>query len=178
MRASVFIATSLDGFIARPDGGLDWLEPLPDQGPIPDHGYDAFMAEIDVLVMGRATFETVLGFGIGWPYQRPVVVLSSAPVSIPADLRAAVEWMTGDPAEIMSQLAERGHSHAYIDGGKTVQRFLEAGLIERMIISRIPVLLGAGIPLFGPLSRDVRWRHVTTRSFEGGLVQSEYHLDR
>lgn len=175
MQASVFIATSLDGFIARTNGGLDWLDP-PEGAAIVDHGYDAFMAEIDVLVMGRATFETVLGFGIGWPFKKPVVVLASSPVTIPDELRGSVEWMAGEPAAILSRLAERGYTHAYLDGGKTIQRFLEAGLVGRMIVTRIPILLGSGIPLFGPLSRDVRWQHVATRSFDGGLVQSEYRL--
>lgn len=178
MRVSVFIAASLDGFIARPDGGLDWLDP-PEGVAMVDHGYDAFMAEIDVLVMGRHTFETVLGFGIGWPFgTKRVVVLAGAEVMIPADLGESVEWMAGDPAEIVARLDARGFTHAYLDGGVTIQRFLEAGLVERMIISRIPILLGAGIPLFGPLSHDVRWQHVATRAFEGGLVQSEYRRDR
>jgi dihydrofolate reductase len=170
----VFIATSLDGFIAREDGSIDWLEPPAGQ-EMADHGYDRFRADIDVLVMGRATFQTVLSFDVPWPFgTRQVVFLSSAPVVIPPELSGSVESMDGEPAEILAALAARGFSHAYVDGGATIQRFLEGGLIERLIITRIPILLGAGIPLFGPLSRDVRWQHVATRSFEGGLVQSEY----
>ena len=169
MKASVFIATSLDGFIARTNGDLDWL---PAGGGEP-HGYDEFIASVDALVIGRKTYETVLAFET-WPYgEKPVFVLSTRALA-PAPPGAAVEQMSGDPAEIVSRLAARGIRHIYVDGGVTIQRFLRAGLLQRLIITRIPVLLGAGIPLFGALSRDIRLRHVATRAFAGGLVQSEY----
>ena len=173
MSASVFIATSLDGFIARQDGALDWL-PGDDVEP---HGYDEFMAGIDAIVIGRKTYETVLAFN-AWPYgKKQVVVLSTRPSKLPAAPDGAVcHMMTGTPQEIVAWLAKRGLQHAYIDGGITVQRFLEAGLIQRVIITRIPVLLGRGIPLFGPLARDVRLRHIETRSYPSGLVQSEYTI--
>jgi dihydrofolate reductase len=169
VKASVFIATSLDGFIARANGGLDWL---PSDGGEP-HGYDEFMATVDALVIGRNTFETVLSFD-AWPYGgKPVFVLSSRPLA-PAPPGAVVEHMSGAPAQIVSQLVARGIRHVYVDGGVTIQRFLQAGLIQRLIITRIPVLLGAGIPLFGPLPGDVVLRHVGTRQYASGLVQSEY----
>ena len=171
MKASVFIATSIDGFIAREDGAIDWLPESPEP-----HGYDEFMATIDAIVMGRNTFETVLGFGGGWPFKTPVVVLSSRASELVAPEGAACEMMSGTPQEVVARLSERGLKHLYIDGGVTIQRFLEAGLIQRMIITRIPVLLGAGIPLFGPLSRDVVLKHVATRSYPSGLVQSEYAI--
>jgi dihydrofolate reductase len=170
MKASVFIATSLDGFIARQDGGLDWL---PADGGEP-HGYDEFIAMVDAIVMGRKTFETVLGFD-AWPYgPKPVVVLSTNPAKLKAPQGVACEFMSGSPPEIVDRLAQRGLQHLYIDGGVTIQRFLEAGLIQRLIITRIPVLLGSGIPLFGPLPRDIQLQHVATRSFPSGMVQSEY----
>ena len=173
MKGSVFIATSLDGFIAREDGGLDWL---PADGGEP-HGYDEFIATVDAIVMGRKTFEIVLGFD-PWPYgPKPVIVLSGNPRRLRAPKGVACEFMSGSPQEIVDRLAQRGMKHLYIDGGVTIQRFLAAGLIQRMIITRIPVLLGSGIPLFGPLPHDVRLRHVTTRSFSSGMVQSEYTLD-
>jgi dihydrofolate reductase len=172
MRASVFIATSLDGFIARPDGALDWL---PAGGGEP-HGYDEFIATVDAIVIGRKTFETVLTFD-GWPYgKKPVVVLSSRASELTAPAGAVCDMMAGTPHDIVARLAERGMKHLYVDGGVTIQRFLEAGLIQRMTITRIPVLLGSGIPLFGPLSRDIRFEHVATRSFPSGMVQSEYLL--
>ena len=170
MKASVFIATSLDGFIAREDGGLDWLPP---DGGEP-HGYDEFMATVDALVMGRKTFETVLTFD-SWPFgQKPVVVLTSRPNDLAAPPGAVCEMMAATPQEVVARLATRGMKHLYIDGGVTIQRFLEAGLIQRVIITRVPVLLGSGIPLFGPLSREIRFEHVATRSYPSGLVQSEY----
>jgi len=173
MSASVFIATSLDGFIARPDGGLDWL-PTDDVEP---HGYDEFMAGIDAIVIGRKTYETVMAFD-AWPYgKKQVVVLSTRPAKLaPPPGGAVCHMMTGTPQEVVAWLAERGLKHAYIDGGITVQRFLEAGLIQRVIITRIPVLLGSGIPLFGTLTHDIRLRHIGTRSYPSGLVQSEYTI--
>jgi dihydrofolate reductase len=172
MKASVFIATSLDGFIARRDGAIDWL---PADGGEP-HGYTEFMATVDAIVMGRNTFETVLSFG-AWPYGRtPVVVLTTRPSEVAVPEGAVCDVMAGAPPEIVARLAERGLKHLYIDGGVTVQRFLEAGLIQRLIITRVPVLLGSGIPLFGPVSRDIRFEHVATRSYPSGLVQSEYRV--
>ncbi len=174
MRASVFIATSLDGFIAREDGGIDWLP----AGGGEEHGYTAFIESVDVHVIGRNTFETVLGFG-GWAYgKKPVVVLSTRPYKKPHPKNAVLEFMEGEPQKIVDQLNQRGFRHAYVDGGKTIQRFLEAGLIQRMTVTRVPVLLGSGIPLFGRLSRDVRLEHLGTRSYASGLVTSEYEVMR
>ncbi len=172
MKTSVFIATSLDGFIARPDGALDWL---PVDGGEP-HGYDEFMATVDALVIGRKTFETVLTFGT-WPYgSKPVVVLSTTISELKVPDGAVCDLMSGAPQDIVTRLTQRGMAHLYIDGGVTIQRFLEAGLIGHLTITRIPVLLGSGIPLFGSLSRDLHFKHVATRSYPGGLVQSEYAL--
>jgi dihydrofolate reductase len=172
MKATVYIATSLDGFIARPDGDLDWL-PVPVDPAGEDYGYAAFMKTVDVIVMGRGTYEKVLTFG-AWPYEKPVVVLSSRKLAAPPQTGASIEMMSGAPAEIVARLESRGLQHAYVDGGVTIQRFLDAGLIQRMIITRIPVLIGAGIPLVGPLKHDVPLQHVATRTYANGLVQSEY----
>jgi dihydrofolate reductase len=172
VKASVFIATSLDGFIARKDGALDWL---PADGGEP-HGYPEFIATVDALVIGRKTFETVLAFE-SWPYGTiPVVVLSTTLSTVTVPAGAVCEVMAAPPREVVDRLASRGLQHLYIDGGITVQRFLEAGLIQRLIITRIPVLLGDGIPLFGSLSRDIPLQHVATRSYQSGLVQSEYRI--
>ena len=171
MKASVFIGTSLDGFIARANGALDFLPP----GGGEPHGYDEFMATVDALVIGRKTFETVLTFDT-WPYgEKLVVVLSTRPLA-PAPPGAVVEHMSGAPADIVSQLADRGIRHIYVDGGLTIQRFLQAGLIQRLIITRVPVLIGDGIPLFGAVPRDVVLRHIGTRQYASGLVQSEYEV--
>lgn len=172
MTVSVFIGTSLDGFIARPNGDLDFLPP----GGGEPHGYDEFIASVDALVIGRNTFETVLGFPI-WPYSdKRVVVLSSRPLDLSVVRGGVVEQMAGPPAEIVSKLAARGIHHLYVDGGITIQRFLREGLIQRLIITRVPVLIGEGVPLFGVLPRDVRLRHVATRHYASGLVKSEYQI--
>ena len=170
MKASVFIGTSVDGFIARANGALDWL---PEGGGEP-HGYDEFIASVDAIVIGRKTFETVLNFGT-WPYgDKRVVVLSSRPVDLSVVVGGVVQQMGGLPSEIAAQLAASGAQHLYIDGGITIQGFLRAGLIQRLIITRVPVLIGEGIPLFGMLPHDIRLHHVATRHYPSGLVQSEY----
>lgn len=169
MRASVFIGTSVDGFIARLNGELDFLPP----GGGEPHGYEEFLESVDALVIGRKTYETVLAFET-WPYDgKPVFVLSTSAIA-PAPIGAVVERFSGDPERIMSELEARGISHVYVDGGLTIQRFLKAGLIQRLIITRVPVLIGDGIPLFGSLPRDIRLEHVATRDYQSGLVQSEY----
>ncbi|MCM2254213.1 MAG: dihydrofolate reductase family protein [Vicinamibacteria bacterium] len=169
---TVFVGISVDGFIARRDGGLDFLPAEPE-----DHGFDELLASVDALVMGRATFETVLGFGGDWPYgDKRVVVLSSQPLDLSAARGGRVEQMSGEPAEIVARLAASGAVNLYIDGGVTVQRFLRAGQVDRLVLTRVPVLIGDGLPLFGSLPHDVRLRHVATRSFPSGLVQTEYAL--
>lgn len=171
---SVFCGVSLDGFIARPDGALDFLEG-DGTAAMGDHGYEAFVAGIDAVVMGRRTFDVVMGFD-SWPYTKKVFVLSSAAVDLaPARARGGdVELLNAPPEEVVAQLNARGFHHLYIDGGTTVQRFLRAGLIDRLIVTHVPVLIGQGIPLFGALDRDIPLQLVTSRSFPGGLVQSEY----
>jgi dihydrofolate reductase len=176
MTASVFVGTSVDGFLARADGSLDWL---PAGGGEP-HGYDEFIATVDAIVIGRKTFETVLAFD-QWPYGgRRVVVLSSCPLDLTAAVArgGAVEQMGGSPAVVVAQLAASGAGHLYVDGGITIQRFLREGLIDRLVITRVPVLIGEGIPLFGSLPHDVRLDHVTTRAYPSGLVQTEYRIER
>jgi dihydrofolate reductase len=172
MKVSVFVGTSVDGFIARTDGGLDWL---PEGGGEP-HGYNEFIASVDAIVIGRKTFETVLTFD-AWPYgEKRVIVLSSRRIdlSVAAARGGIVEQMGGAPDEIVARLTALGVTQVYLDGGITIQRFVREGLVHRLIITRVPVLIGEGIPLFGPLQRDVRLRHVRTEHFSGGLVQTEY----
>src|SRR5471032_676123 len=170
MTISVFVGTSLDGFIARLNDDLDWL---PAGGGEP-HGYDELIASVDALVIGRKTFEKALTFD-PWPYaDKRVVVLSSRPVDLSAAKGGVVEQMAGAPAEIVSQLAASGAQHLYVDGGITIQRFLQAGLIQRLVITRVPVLIGEWIPLFGALQRDIALQHVSTRQYASGLVSSEY----
>ena len=172
MTVSVFIGTSVDGFIARLNGDLDFLPP---SGGEP-HGYDEFIASVDAIVIGRKTFETVLTFA-DWPYgNKRVVVLSGRPIDLSVLRGGVVEQMAGSPAEIVSKLAASGARHLYIDGGITIQRFLRAGLVQRLIITRVPVLIGEGIPLFGALPRDILLHHVATQYYPSGLVKTEYRI--
>jgi dihydrofolate reductase len=172
MKASVFVGTSLDGFIARHNGNFDFL---PEGGGEP-HGYDEFMASVDVLVIGRNTYDKVMTFD-SWPYAgKRVVVLSSHPLSVSSARGEAVEVMSGSPREIVARLEATGATHAYIDGGITVQGFLRDGLIQRLIITRVPVLVGQGIPLFGALPHDLRLKHLFTTTYPSGLVKGEYEV--
>jgi dihydrofolate reductase len=172
----VFIATSLDGFIARNDGAIDWLTRPEDVIPGEDYGYQAFYDSIDTLVMGRNTYELALTFD-AWPYAgKRVVVLSNGSPSIPPPLAGKVEIMSGPPAEIVQRLAMTGVQHVYVDGGNTIQRFLRAGFIQELTITRLPILIGEGIPLFGALDSDVRLQHVETKVYPNGFVQSKFYV--
>jgi dihydrofolate reductase len=169
----IFIATSLDGYIARPDGTLDWL--LSRDDPTEDHGYDAFIATMDCIVMGRGTFESVLQFP-DWPYTLPVLVLSKTMKTLPAHLTGTATLTDLPPKQAMQLLATQGHRRAYIDGGQIIQSFLCNGLITEMTITMAPVLIGAGRPLFGTLSKDIPLAHQTTKAFPSGLLQSTWRV--
>ena len=174
MRLSVFCGLSVDGFLARPDDTFDFLQ----TGEQEPHGFKEFLASVDVVVIGRRTFDVVLKLGHLALYgKKPVVVLSRRRLGLSSAGGGGVEQMSGEPSEIVRRLEARGFHHAYIDGGVTIQRFLAAGFIDRLVITRVPVLIGEGIPLFGSLPRDIPLRHVATRSYGVGLVQSEYETD-
>ncbi len=172
MLFSVFCGTSLDGFIARRDGTFDFLSAGGD-GP---HGFEEFYSTIDTVVIGRGTFEVVRNMG-GWFYgKKRVVALSHKALDFSSIKNGRVEQMSGSPQEIVERLAGTGANSVYVDGGVTIQSFLRAGLIDRIIVTRVPVLIGDGIPLFGPVDQDIRLRHVKTTEFPRGLVQSEYEV--
>jgi dihydrofolate reductase len=179
MKISVFIATSLDGFIARPDGSLDWLPGSSEgTGEVEEHGWTAFWESVDCLVLGRKTFEKVLELAPGaWPYEGTrVVVLSHTQTAVPEELAGKVELFAGDPQVLVKKLAADGHERLYVDGGATIQSFLRQGLITDMTITTIPVLIGEGVPLFGPLEKDMPLKHVKTDSYSSGFVQSVYEI--
>ncbi|WP_240674967.1 dihydrofolate reductase family protein [Cellulomonas endophytica] len=165
---AVFIATSLDGYIARPDGDIDWLVELSTGAG--DTGYDDFIASVDALVMGRATYEKALTFPT-WPYEGRTVLVLSRGSGGDADPRVRV--VPGLDAAVEA-LAAVGARRVYVDGGRTVQSFLAAGLVQELTVTTVPVLLGSGLPLFGPLERDVLLEHRSTTVLGGGLVQSTY----
>ncbi len=176
-KVSAFIATSLDGYIARPDGRIDWLirtaMPFEEDG-----GYKAFIATVDTLVMGRNTFEQVVRFD-SWPYGAlPIVVLTHRPLMIPQALTNTVSVSCETPPALVARLTTLGINHLYVDGGKTIQQFLNARLIDEITITTIPVLLGAGRPLFGELSGDIHLVHLFTRVYSCSLVQSKYRVVR
>lgn len=176
-RCSVFIATSLDGFIAREDGRIDWLEHY--NGLLPageDCGHGTFMAAIDALVMGRHTFEQVLSFD-AWPYgDKPVVVMGSHPPPIPPALAATVSTSRETPRALVERMSAAGMRRLYVDGGLTIQGFLSDGLINELTITVIPLLLGAGRPLFGRLPGEIRLELLSSRSYDSGFVQSRYRV--
>lgn len=175
-RVSVFVGASLDGFIAREDGDIKWLEQASDAGV--DYGFNEFFARIDALVMGRNTFDIMRRFPTWYYGDKPVIVLTHRPLVGTKKLPKTVEAMTGEPAEIVVRLAKRGLKRLYVDGGKTIQEFLRADLVDELVVSRLPILIGSGIPLFGPLSRDIHLKHLATRTFPGGMIQSSYEIVR
>jgi dihydrofolate reductase len=171
MKASVFVGTSLDGYMARPDGAFDFLPP---NGGEP-HGYEEFIASVDALIMGRKTYEIVLTLDT-WPYaEKAVFVLSTRALTAPPT-GALVERMSGSAQQIVATLAGRGFRHAYVDGGLTIQSFLRARLIQQLTITRVPVIIGSGIPLFGPTTGDIKLKHVRTQQYASGLIKSEYEV--
>ena len=175
MKATVYIATSVDGFIARENGSVDWL-PTGEGVGSEDFGYQDFMNSVNALVMGRNTYELVLSFG-AWPYgEKPVIVLTTQPLEIPVNISNTVSVMSGSPGEVIQRLAEQGYGHLYIDGGKTIQGFIRAGLIQKLIITKVPVLIGSGLPLFGAIPDDIKLLHLKTLQFDNGFVQSEYEI--
>jgi len=178
MLVKVFIATSLDGFIARENGELDWL--LNASQEPDDHGYAAFMASIDLIIMGRNTFEKLLSFGIDWPFQQDVVVLSRSltPQQLPDSLPNTIRLMQGPIFDVIAQLRAEGYQQAYLDGGQLIQQALCEQLVDEMIITRIPVLIGDGIALFGSLPGDVKLQHLHTKAYPSGFVQSHYQIQK
>lgn len=173
----VFIARSLDGYIADKNGGLSWLESVPNPEGL-DMGYSKFMEKIDAIIMGRNTFEVVCGFDIRWPYSRPVFVLSNTLKSLPEEYHDKVEILKGSVSEILAQVHQSGYTRLYIDGGATIQSFLEADRIDEITISTIPVLLGGGIPLFRGLSQSLVFEHLGSQVYLNAIVQDSYRRVR
>jgi dihydrofolate reductase len=175
-KVSVYMATSLDGFIARPDGDIAWLhevEPIADGD---DAGYGEFFGSIDVLVMGRGSFEKVLEFD-PWPYgSKQVIVLSKNLKEVPDKLRDTVKIDSSSPQEFVEKLSREGYKHIYLDGGKIIQSFLREDLVDEITLTTIPVLIGAGRALFGALDKDVKLHLLENKSWDNGFVQSKYQM--
>ncbi|WP_394211294.1 dihydrofolate reductase family protein [Enterovibrio calviensis] len=173
----VYIATSLDGYIADKNGGIEWLHSIPNPEGL-DFGWAEFMQGIDALVMGRNTFETVCGFGIDWPYSKPVFVISHTLKCIPKAYEDKVFLVSGDIKEIVTNLNEQGYKTLYIDGGKTVQSFVEQDLIDELIVTQIPTLLGGGAPLFGLLEQPQQYTLVKSEVLLNAMVKNHYRRVR
>ncbi|MCG9663799.1 dihydrofolate reductase family protein [Vibrio mediterranei] len=169
----VYIGTSLDGYIADKNNGLDWLHDMPNpEGS--DFGFAEFMDRVDGLVMGRNTLEIVLSFGVDWPYSKPVFVLSNTLTKVPEGYEDKVFLVNGKLSEIVSDLNSKGYKNLYIDGGKTIQSFLAEDLIDEMIITTIPTLLGGGISLFGELDKPLKFKHVSAERYLDCIVKNRY----
>jgi dihydrofolate reductase len=172
MKTIVYIGTSLDGFIARNDGDIDWLTQFANEEAI--NAYKELMSRIDAIVIGRGTFDKVLTFP-SWPYEKKVFVLSSSIKQVPEKVMDKVTMLSMKPTALLSYLSEKEFSSIYIDGGKVIQDFLQENLIDELIISKVPVLIGTGIPLFGYLANDIQFNHIKTAVATNGLVRSYYH---
>lgn len=175
MNCLLFLALSLDGYVARCDGSLDWLEKANERiTPGVDLGFHSFLASVDVLVMGRKTFEQVLGFN-EWPYNGlHVVVLTRQGINIPPNLQDTVSTLSGEPHEIVAHLSAKGYKNAYIDGAETIQRFLQAGLIDEMTLTVVPILIGQGKTLFAPLTKDIPLKLIEAKPYDFGYIQLKY----
>lgn len=168
----VYIAASIDGYIATADGGVDWLDQYPNPEKS-DYGYSDFIRSIDAVVMGRHTFEKVMTFG-DWPYDKKVFVLSRVLTTVPDALKGRVELMSGSPEAVVDSISRTGFKDLYIDGGIVIQDFLKHDLIDELTVTRIPVLLGNGIPLFGTLDAPLRFKHKETTVYNSAFVTSRF----
>jgi dihydrofolate reductase len=171
----IYIATSLDGFIAASDGSIDWLYEIPNPQQS-DYGYAEFISGIDAIVMGRNTFDKILTFG-EWVYDKPVFVLSNSLKQIPEEIADKAEIINGDIKNLVEKLNRQGYQHLYVDGGGAIQSFLKEDLIDEMIITRIPILLGSGFPLFDRFNKRLQFRHQKTEIYNNTLVKSHYIRD-
>ncbi len=177
IKCSVYIAASIDGYIAKPGGDIEWLE-RPEYATSKMNGlsFNDFIATVDVLIMGRNTFDNVLSFD-PWPYEDVlVIVLTSRKLDIPDHLQGKVKIESGEPEAILLRLASQNFRHCYIDGGITIQRFLAAKRVDEITITLIPILLGGGIPLFGILNTEQQLQLIESTPSENGFVQVRYSV--
>ena len=169
----VYVGQSLDGFIAGPNGELDWLESIPNpEGS--DMGFHAFMESVDALLMSRNTFEVVCGFDMDWPYQKPLFVLSNSLEAIPEKYSEKAFLLKGEPSLVLKEIHEKGFHDLYIDGGKLIQSFLKSGLIDEMTISTLPIVLGKGISLFGEVGIRKDFELISSEVDLGQIAMSRY----
>lgn len=169
----VFIAQSLDGYIADKNGGLEWLESEPNPDGL-DMGYSTFISKIDAIVMGRVTFETICNFGIDWPFTKPVFVLSNNLKSLDKKFKNKVEIVNGSLVTVLETINAKGYNKLYIDGGQVIQSFLREDLIDELTITSMPILLGGGHSLFGDLDQKLSFDLIKSEIFLDAVVQNTY----
>ncbi|GGP71057.1 dihydrofolate reductase family protein [Shewanella saliphila] len=185
MKCSVYIATSVDGFIAKNDGSVDWLHAAgntdADMGDQADMGMAEYMASVDCLIMGRKCMETISNMNLTpeqWPYgDTRIIVLSNTVKQAPDNVKDKIEMYAGDLQALVTKLESEGHQHAYIDGGTTIQAFINLQLINEMTITHAPVLLGKGIPLFGTTIKDIKLEQAQATAFANDFVQVKYTVN-
>ena len=176
MKVSVYIATSLDGYIARPNGDINWLMEADNSGGKEDYGYKEYSVTVDCMVMGRNSMEMVMSFP-EWPYKgKRVVVLSNTLKETPSQLKNKVELYSGSLVKLVTKLKDDGCKRIYVDGGKTIQSFINENLITDITITKIPILLGEGLSLFGNTKHDIKLKHIETKSYPSGFVKSTYEV--
>ena len=171
MKVLVYIGTSLDGFIAIKDRNIDWLVQFANDEAI--DAYKEFIKRVEAIVIGRGTFNKVLSFP-SWPYDKPVFVLTTSMSKVPDTLTGKATILSMKPDELINYLSNKGISSIYVDGGKVIQDFLTENLVNELIVSKAPILLGSGIPLFGYLDHDIPFKHIRTLVQSNGLVRSYY----
>ena len=177
MKVSAFIATSLDGYIARPNSDINWLMEADNLGGKEDYGYKEFSDTADCMVMGRNSMEMVMSFP-EWPYEgKRVVVLSNTLKETPSQLKNKVELYSGYLINLVTELKNDGCNRIYIDGGKTIQSFINEDLITDITITKIPILLGEGLSLFGKTKHDIKLKHIESKSYPSGFVKSTYEFN-
>ncbi|MCU4338005.1 dihydrofolate reductase family protein [Acinetobacter dispersus] len=169
----VYIATSLDGYIADKNNQLDWLHEAASSDQS-DFGFSEFLERIDAIIMGRNTLDTVLSFGGEWPYQKPVFILSNTLTDVPPELKGKVYLEKGSLKDIVARLNKNGYINLYVDGGITIQNFLKEDLIDEMIISTIPTLLGGGKSLFCDLKKPLKFQYLKTEVYQDSIVKNYY----
>jgi dihydrofolate reductase len=175
MTTKVYVGTSLDGFIARKDGDFGWLSGFACDEAI--KAYEAFIETVDAIVIGKGTFEKVLGFS-SWPYTKKVFVLSKSMKEVPDTVKGKVMILSMRPKDLLMHLANLGFLNLYIDGGTVIQDFLKEDLIDELTIAKAPILIGSGIPLFDYLESDLPFRHISTQVQTNGLVRTSYERIR
>lgn len=187
MKCSVYIATSADGYIATPDGGVDWLDTAanPESGErehFGDGGFANFLDSVDCMVMGRNTMEKVAGFNLSaeqWPYGNiPIYVLSKSINALPVNLPHTVTLFSGDIPDLVDQLVSQGLKHAYVDGGALISSFLQLGLIDELCVSQAPVILGDGLPLFRKIGKTLRLSDAKATAFSNDFIQWRYSVSK